>query len=171
MRATAVRVKQEIRERHRLAELQRSASLLGRDFERRNLRNGPHRSALQPLRQSSGPCVRGRAAADASALLHQWRRHEFQRGKDLGTTLHVMAGLVPAIHVLLVAQQTWMPGTSPGMTTEGLRRGLLQISRWTTCRKLRCWLPLRLPGTDKGNHYDRFLRSDQSERAENLHHA
>ncbi len=29
-----------------------------------------------------------------------------------------MAGLVPAIHVLLSAQQTWMPGTSPGMTTE-----------------------------------------------------
>jgi hypothetical protein len=27
----------------------------------------------------------------------------------------VMAGLVPAIHVL-VAAKTWMPGTSPGMT-------------------------------------------------------
>ena len=27
----------------------------------------------------------------------------------------VMAGLVPAIHVLLAAK-TWMPGTSPGMT-------------------------------------------------------
>src|ERR1700730_12935645 len=26
-----------------------------------------------------------------------------------------MAGLVPAIHVLLAEQQTWMPGTSPGM--------------------------------------------------------
>jgi hypothetical protein len=29
----------------------------------------------------------------------------------------VMAGLVPAIHVLLAAK-TWMPGTRPGMTVE-----------------------------------------------------
>jgi len=30
-----------------------------------------------------------------------------------------MAGLVPAIHVLLSVQiaKTWMPGTGPGMTT------------------------------------------------------
>ena len=29
-----------------------------------------------------------------------------------------MAGLVPAIHVLATAKsETWMPGTSPGMTT------------------------------------------------------
>jgi hypothetical protein len=29
-----------------------------------------------------------------------------------------MAGLVPAIHVLLCARRkTWMPGTRPGMTT------------------------------------------------------
>jgi hypothetical protein len=32
-----------------------------------------------------------------------------------------MAGLVPAIHVLLhsLPQWTWMPGTRPGMTTVG----------------------------------------------------
>jgi hypothetical protein len=31
-----------------------------------------------------------------------------------------MAGLVPAIHVLLAeAQKTWMPATSAGMTVEG----------------------------------------------------
>ena len=36
-----------------------------------------------------------------------------------------MAGLVPAIHVLFVAQKTWMPGTSPGMT----ELSLLQNSR------------------------------------------
>jgi hypothetical protein len=30
----------------------------------------------------------------------------------------VMAGLVPAIHVFFVTPtKTWMPGTSPGMTT------------------------------------------------------
>jgi len=31
----------------------------------------------------------------------------------------VMAGLVPAIHVCLFAEpKTWMPGTSPAMTSE-----------------------------------------------------
>jgi len=29
-----------------------------------------------------------------------------------------MAGLVPAIHVLVTAGKTWMPGTGPGMTME-----------------------------------------------------
>src|SRR5690348_11945252 len=29
----------------------------------------------------------------------------------------VMAGLVPAIHVLFAKRKTWMPGTRPGMTT------------------------------------------------------
>jgi hypothetical protein len=28
----------------------------------------------------------------------------------------VMAGLVPAIHVLLREAKTWVPGTRPGMT-------------------------------------------------------
>src|SRR5262245_15149410 len=32
--------------------------------------------------------------------------------------LYVMAGLVPAIHVLLTARKTWMPATSAGMTLE-----------------------------------------------------
>jgi hypothetical protein len=29
-----------------------------------------------------------------------------------------MAGLGPAIHVLLVEAKTWMPGTRPGMTAD-----------------------------------------------------
>ena len=29
---------------------------------------------------------------------------------------HVMAGLVPAIHVFTVTHKTWMPVTRPGMT-------------------------------------------------------
>ncbi|TYO62591.1 hypothetical protein FXV83_32085 [Bradyrhizobium hipponense] len=29
----------------------------------------------------------------------------------------VMAGLDPAIHAFSAAQRTWMPGTSPGMTS------------------------------------------------------
>jgi hypothetical protein len=36
--------------------------------------------------------------------------------------LFVMAGLVPAIHVLLVQPGTWMPGTRPGMTTKSNTR-------------------------------------------------
>jgi hypothetical protein len=32
----------------------------------------------------------------------------------------VMAGLVPATHVLLAALKTWVPGTRPGMTTQRL---------------------------------------------------
>jgi hypothetical protein len=31
-----------------------------------------------------------------------------------------MAGLVPAIHAFLDLSKTWMPGTRPGMTEEGL---------------------------------------------------
>jgi hypothetical protein len=35
-----------------------------------------------------------------------------------------MAGLVPAIYVFLrcIAAQTWMPGTSPGMTSQCVDR-------------------------------------------------
>ena len=35
-------------------------------------------------------------------------------------SLHVMAGLVPAIHALLAAPKTWMAGTRPAMTSQGL---------------------------------------------------
>jgi hypothetical protein len=32
-----------------------------------------------------------------------------------------MAGFVPAIHVLKLAPQAWMPGIKPGMTSERLK--------------------------------------------------
>src|SRR5262245_35857440 len=35
------------------------------------------------------------------------------------TTSVVMAGLVPAIHVLLATRKTWMPATGAGMTWRG----------------------------------------------------
>src|SRR5262245_25799117 len=38
------------------------------------------------------------------------------------TTLSVMAGLVPAIHVFPSTSKTWMPGTRPGMTTSFVGR-------------------------------------------------
>ncbi|TFV79046.1 hypothetical protein E4K64_07710 [Bradyrhizobium frederickii] len=43
----------------------------------------------------------------------------------------VMAGLVPAIHALQ-ARRTWMPGTSPGMTTF-CKVELRQSHRKTDC--------------------------------------
>jgi hypothetical protein len=44
-----------------------------------------------------------------------YEQHTF--GHD---SLHiVMAGLVPAIHALPRSTRTWMPGTSPSMTTSG----------------------------------------------------
>ena len=47
LRAAAVRVQAEVRERHRLAELQRSGARRGRDTDRQQLRHGPHRGALR----------------------------------------------------------------------------------------------------------------------------
>src|ERR1043165_4226018 len=47
-----------------------------------------------------------------------------RRGRGIGATYSVMAGLVPAIHVLLgdgQERKTWMPGTRPGMTECGCR--------------------------------------------------
>ena len=44
------------------------------------LRHGPHRGALQPLRQSSRATSSRTAAADASAVLHQWGGDEFHAG-------------------------------------------------------------------------------------------
>src|SRR5690242_370632 len=71
-----------------------------------------------------------------------------------------MAGLVPAIHVLFrrYAAKTWMPGTRPGMTTEGLRstgrlppeeeregrRGLLAIARLRLVLRLLILRPLAI---------------------------
>ncbi len=60
----------------------------------RSLRHGAHRGALQPLRQPSRPCLRGRPAADPPALLHQRRSDEFQAGvnslrRSKGRTLHL----------------------------------------------------------------------------------
>ncbi len=45
-----------------------------------------------------------------------------------------MAGLVPAIHVLLCVRKTWMPGTTPGMTESDER--LLPLFRNPMLRRL-----------------------------------
>ena len=68
-----VSVGRQIRKRHRLAQLQRSATGVCGHNGRPLARHGPHRGALQPVRIASGPCVRGWTAAHLPALLHQWR--------------------------------------------------------------------------------------------------
>src|SRR5260370_10127491 len=83
LRPAAVRIEDEVRERHRLAEFQRPGAGRGRNLDRSQLRHGTHGGALQPLRKPSRPRVRGRAAADAPALLHQRRRHEFPARADV----------------------------------------------------------------------------------------
>ena len=66
----------------------------GRDHDRSQLRHGPHRGALQPLRQPPRPRVRRRPAADASALLHQRRRDELQAGVTRHRAVGRMSGSV-----------------------------------------------------------------------------
>ena len=80
LRPGAVQVEEEVRERHRLAELQRSGAGRGRGHRGPRLRHAAHRGALQPLRQPSRPRVSGRPAADRLALLHQRRGDELQAG-------------------------------------------------------------------------------------------
>ena len=53
-----------------------------------------------------------------------------------------MAGLVPAIHVYLFVQKTWMPGTGPGMTAE-LAVG--NIRDYSECRFVNRALPRPVP--------------------------
>ena len=75
----------EVRERHGLAELQRPGAGFGRDDGRPQLRHGAHRVPLLALRQPSRPRLRGRPAADLSALLHQRRCAELPAGVSLQT--------------------------------------------------------------------------------------
>src|SRR4029077_13090737 len=82
LRSAIVQVDEEIRERNRLAELQRSGSRLGRDYAGPHLRHGPHRSALQALREPPWARVRRRPAAHTPALLHQRRRPQFRTGRS-----------------------------------------------------------------------------------------
>src|SRR4051794_8797266 len=70
-----------------------------------------------------GPAFFGRKQPEprlSSAPLRKELRAALRPGNET-VPKFVMAGLVPAIHVLqcLKKQKTWMPGTNPGMTTAG----------------------------------------------------
>ena len=47
------------------------------------------------------------------------RNRRFSTAAASPAELVVMSGLVPAIHAFTVGRKTWLPGTRPGMTTEG----------------------------------------------------
>ncbi len=76
LRSAAVFVRDEIRERNRLAELLSSAAECGRHPHRLCPADPAHRGALPALRRASRPRVFRRAAADRAALLHERRCHE-----------------------------------------------------------------------------------------------
>ena len=88
---------------------------------------GRQRQLLQGARPASAPRpAPPRAAAGASGW--RCRAGESASAQEIPTwdaprarTRNVMAGLVPAIHGIFVRQgeRTWMPGTSPGMTSWG----------------------------------------------------
>src|SRR5260370_42626386 len=48
-----------------------------------------------------------------------------------------------AIHVLLAEQQTWMPGTSPGMTAQGLAQPLYSAAGNSSARAQGRWAAAR----------------------------
>ena len=77
MRSTAVPIEIEIRERHRVAKLQRTGRKRGRDFSRSRLRHGANRGALRELREPPRPRLRRRSPSHRLAMLHQRHRDEF----------------------------------------------------------------------------------------------
>src|SRR5882724_4506517 len=101
LRPAAVLVRDEIRKRHRLAELLQAAGECGRDVDRPLAADGAHRGALPPLRRSPGPCVRGWAEADRPALLHERR------------LAHVSSGGWPRTR-LIVPPTVWGPANFAG---------------------------------------------------------
>ena len=78
LRPRSVLLDDEVRQRHRLAELLGAARQRGRHDARHSLGMVAHGGALPPLRRPSRPRVRRRPEADRPALLHERRRDEFK---------------------------------------------------------------------------------------------
>src|SRR5262249_1381817 len=64
----------QVRQRHWLAELLAAARQRHRHVDRLPAADAAHRGALRPLRRTSWAPIRGRAAAERAALLHQRHR-------------------------------------------------------------------------------------------------
>ena len=98
LRAAAVLLGDEIRQQDRLAELlsRRCRTRIGTSTDHVLLR-AAHRGALPPLRRTSRPCLRRRAAADGPALLHQRRRADIPpRRAGLIISLFLLASAISA---------------------------------------------------------------------------
>ena len=80
LRSAALFVKDQIRQRHRLAEFLGAAAGRSRPSERPHLRHDAHGHFLPPLRRPSRSCVRRRPEADRPALLHGRRGAEVRAG-------------------------------------------------------------------------------------------
>ena len=76
LRAAAVQLGDQVRKRHRLAELLEAASARGRHAARSQPDDGADRSAVRAMRRTSRPRLRRRAQADRPALLHERARAE-----------------------------------------------------------------------------------------------
>ena len=75
LRPAALLLGDQVRQRHRLAELLPAAAERGRHARRQQPVHAPHRSALRQLRRPSRPRLQRRPAPDRPALLHErrWR--------------------------------------------------------------------------------------------------
>ena len=80
LRSAGLFVKDQIRQRHRLAEFLGAAAGRGRRSERPHLRHDAHGEFLPPLRRPSRSCVRRRPEADRPALLHGRRGAQIRAG-------------------------------------------------------------------------------------------
>src|SRR5690349_9599312 len=79
LRSAAVRRGSKVREWDWVAEFLRAATGFARGVEGFELRDGAHRSALQPVWRSPRARVSRRTATDWTAVLHQRGGAEFQR--------------------------------------------------------------------------------------------
>ena len=94
LRPAAICLGNQVRQRHRLAELLSADGERGRQDRGPHLRHAAHRSALPPLRRPSRPRLRRRAEADRAALLHGRLALVIPSGRDI---LRRKAAFPPAI--------------------------------------------------------------------------
>src|SRR5258706_5986957 len=107
LRFAAVRIVDEIRQRHGLAELFRAfAQGRGHDHGPQP-RHGAHRSALRALRRAFGTCVPGRPQSHRRGLLHERCGAEIRAQVVRGTTL--VLGAFLALCAMGAAQAQEMP--------------------------------------------------------------
>src|SRR3954454_15575328 len=79
VRAALVQLGDEVRKRHRLAELLEGAAGRDRNPHRPKPGDRAHRGLVRALWRAPRPCLRRRAEAHRPALVHEWARAELPR--------------------------------------------------------------------------------------------